>query len=471
MKAGKLTILTPEKMKSSQNTQRRLDFIYRLILSHSSMSDLDIKIKKESPTRRKANIKVPASRVKKELENLVAHYARQARLDGFRKGKAPPSLVAERYRDALHQELKEKILSEVYEELKEKEHLDICTIVDLEGIEHLETSLKDSKDLSLVYVLDIRPDFDLPSYEKFVLELPDPEPTQEEIEKTKEMYLMQRANYKEVERPANKGDYVKLSYQGLYNEKPIDDLVKETPIYGTQTNTWEKAGDTESPGVKAIVEGIIGLKKGDQNTFEERFPKKGSPVVALSGKTITYTVDIHEIREAELPSLDEAFLKQEGVKTADEWIERIKEGLCHQKKAYIEDVKRQKILDTLLEKVKKIPLPQSLVDHEKEGVMKQLDKKPDASSNKKQLAKEALELAERRICSDLLINAIAEKENIVVTQQDLQKIILTEASYLRIPPQEFVKQLKSHPEQVKALRYRALFQKTLEFLSSRVEAA
>ena len=431
---------------------------------------MEIQLKKLNATRGKAKVQLEADTLQKEWKKSLNHYTRVARFDGFRKGKTPPHLVEKRYGKELLNKTADGLFSQAYQQIKEETGLKICALVNLEGLEGLRMALSQGKGLSLSCTLDTHPEFELPPCEKFVLDLPPEEPSKEELKQACQARLAQKADYVPVDRSAEKGDYVKISYRPDCQEEEVEAWGKDAPLYRAHKHTWEKAGDLESPGVPAIVQGIVGLKKGEKKVFEQKFPESGGPVPALAGKTLSYEVEVHQVREARLPEINEAFLKEENVTTVEMWEAKLKASVKEQKARYLESLKRQGVLQKLLEQVANMPLPQSLVEREEANVLRELKAK-QKEGDEKELAAEALKIAQRRIQSDFLITAIAEKEKIETQQEDLQKMVLAQAAYLGLPPKDLVAQLKKEPERIKALRHQALFEKTLALLAKRVEAS
>ena len=76
-----------------------------------------------------------------------------------------------------------------------------------------------------------------------------------------------------MERASEKGDYVKCSYEGTLDGKPVAELLPEKPMFGKQANTWEEAGNQTGMGVDAISDGVIGVSAGDKKEITASFPK------------------------------------------------------------------------------------------------------------------------------------------------------------------------------------------------------
>ena len=112
--------------------------------------------------------------------------------------------------------------------------------------------------------IDVEPDFELPEYEKFELDIQPIEINEDDVANELQSLCDQRASFEVVERKAEKGDYVKCSYEGKMGEVLVAELVPDKPMYGKQSNTWEEAGQEKGLGVDAIAQAIIGMAKNEK---------------------------------------------------------------------------------------------------------------------------------------------------------------------------------------------------------------
>ena len=142
--------------------------------------------------------------------------------------------------------------------------------------------------------------FDIPAYEGLKVTNEPTDASAEEVDKMMEQILSQRAEFNVAEKAAEKGDYVRCGYEGKIGDELVADLVPDAPMFGTQATTWEEAGAEGTPGVQAIVDGVIGMKAGDQKEVTMEFPKDFKPE-ALAGKSAVYSIKAEEVREKVMP--------------------------------------------------------------------------------------------------------------------------------------------------------------------------
>jgi len=425
-------------------------------------------------TRKTAVIVVPKEQIAEEEQSLLKKYAGQLRIPGFRPGKAPLDMVRNKYRKELAGELTQNIISSIYNKLTEESDLNIYGIVNV----NLEPDpMTPGNEGVVTFTLDIKPSFELPEYKGISLTLEKPTVSEEDIDKAIENIRQQRAEYKEVEEPAKKGDYVKLSYSGKLDGKPVSEILPDKPIYGEQNNTWEEAGAEEVPGVRAIIDGIVGMKKGDEKDVKMSFPENFSEP-ELAGKDVDYHLEIHEVRQKILPELDDAFIKGMQVETLEELRNRIKEEFLKQRENEMSTKARDQIIKYLTDKVD-FDIPESAVEHQTNSLLRsymtQMIQRgaieEQFEEQKDKLFEEARKAARTHAKTTIILEEIAKKEDIQVENQDLNMRIMQEAMMTGMKPQDFVNELKKDRQRVQEIRQNALVNKVLDFLhqESKVE--
>ena len=252
---------------------------------------MNLKIKEAGTARKIATISFDADEVTAKESEACREIAKVANIPGFRKGKAPIGVIRQKYSKELKDELNRKISTEAYEAVLADKEIRVYSILKIDPGE-----LSANNPASVEVTIDIEPEFDLPEYEKFELTTHPVVVSEEDIQKELQSLCDQRASFDVVERKIEDGDYVKCSYEGKIGDDLVADLVPDKPMYGKQNNTWEEAGQAKGLGVDAIAKGIVGLSKDEKSEIEASFDKDFE-VAPLAGKSVTYSVEIHEIRE------------------------------------------------------------------------------------------------------------------------------------------------------------------------------
>lgn len=426
---------------------------------------MDIKIEDINATRKAATVTVPAAVIEEQQKKLLGEYAAHARIAGFRPGKAPVSVVRQKFGKDLQKELIQRVTQEAYKAVRSDENLEVYALVDVK-----EPALADGQPAELRFEIDVVPAFEVPEYKGIEVSKSDLAVSDEEIAEMIKNLRSQRAEFNKVEKAAEKGDYVKLSYEATIDGKPLAEVVPAAALYGKQTGTWEEAGAEETFGatVREIVDALVGLKAGDKKEITVTFPEDFS-AEGLRGKTAVYTVDVAEVRERVLPELNEEFFKSLHVKDAEELNKQVREGLETRKKNTATSKKREELINKLNEKVD-FELPESALERESYNIfvefanmqLRQGVKIEEIEAQRDELMKNTKEAAKTRVKTQLLLNAIAKKEGVKVEQDDINKRISQEAYMSGQPVEKFVKELTKDQTRLMELQRNILFNKALD---------
>jgi trigger factor len=425
---------------------------------------VNIKTDDINATRKALVVTVSADEIEKEHDTILGDFAKEARLPGFRPGRAPKPMVAKRFAREIGEELKKRVVSNAYRQAVKESGVEVFQPVDLKGDE-----IERGRDNELNFVVDINPEFNLPEYKGIPLPKTDTEVKDDEVERTIDTLRQQRADYSVVEREAQKGDYVKLSYEGKVDGRPIAEIAEDRPIFGTQTGTWEEVG-SEDAGIPGFTDQLAGLKAGDKNEIKVSFPAE-FPHEALAGKDAVYSVEMIEVREKKLPEIDDEFLKGLNVESLDQLKEQIVEELAGRKKMDGRARQRQQLGDTLLERIE-FAVPESAIEMETDGLLRQIIERnirqgvseEELEKHKEQIFEESRKSAVKRIKLRMILMKIAEAEKIKIENEDVQRHLMQEAMQRGMRPDDLVKEMRKDEHVVQAMRQNILFDKTLDFL-------
>ncbi|MGK0464237.1 MAG: trigger factor, partial [Lentimonas sp.] len=281
------------------------------------MSTIKTEVHEINETRKEVSVDVAAAEIANIHKQLVNEFQREAKIPGFRSGKAPENVILTRFAKELKSELAKRVINMAYQEGVGKLDFEVFSVV-----ESNEVEVAPDKNVSVSFTVDVLQEFELPDYEGLKLTVKPTEPTAEEIDTVVKQMLSQRAEFNTVEKTVEKGDYVKCSYEGKIGEELIAEIVPDKPMWGTQKNTWEEAGTDQPYGVPVIIEGLVGMKAGDKKEVPMDFPEDFE-FEALAGKKGIYSVEVEEVREKILPEMDEAFFKSMQLKDEAELRTRI----------------------------------------------------------------------------------------------------------------------------------------------------
>lgn len=431
---------------------------------------MNLELKDAGTARKIATVTFDADEIKNKENEACKEIGKIANIPGFRKGKAPAAVIRKRFSKELKDELTRKVSSDAYESILENKEIKVYSILKVDAGDP-----SSENGASVEVTLDLEPEFEIPDYENFEVTINPTDISDEDIDNEINALRDQRASFDEVDRAAKEGDYIKCSYEGELDGKPVAEILPDKPMYGKQTNTWEEAGQAKGLGVDAIAQGVVGMKSGDKKDIEAPF-EEDFEVEPLAGKTISYKLEVHEVREKKPPALNEEFFKSIKVENLEELKDRVLTDLETRKKRENQNAKRsqvtQKILDT-----PDFPLPQQAVEDESNSIfqsraqraIQQGTKQEDIESQKDELWKEARIQGEARVKLTLILGKIAEKEKVDVNNEDLARAASQEAMMMRKDPTTYIKELSKDRRQLHRLRQDILHDKTLDLVADKAK--
>ena len=430
---------------------------------------MNVQLNSVSDTRKSLVVTLDASEVDAVHHSVVAEFSRQARIPGFRPGKAPAAMVAKRFAKDINEEFKQKVVSKAYRDALEQQKLDVLNIVDVQPGE-----VTVGAPLEVTITLDVRPEFALPEYVGLPTEVAPVEVTDAETDAVIEGMRAERAEFKVADRPAVKSDYVKLAYDGKIDGQPITELAPDKQIYGKVPQTWEEVEGANEGVIPGLGLQLAGMKPGDKKDVAITFPADFAAVPALAGKSAVYAVEVQEIRERALPPLDEEFFKANRVDN----LESLKAGVSSQLKLKKESQnraeQRRQVSEALAAKVE-FSVPDSLIESETQSVLRQFIEEnmrrgvpqEQFEKDKKELFDGARKAATKRVKIQLILAKIAEAEKLQVSEQDIDQFIYRESMRTQQKPEKLVKALTNDREQLRSIQQSIIFDKAIDFLVSK----
>ena len=430
---------------------------------------MNIEIKDISETRKSLVVTLDQAEVAAEHKAVVGEISKQARLPGFRPGKAPANLVLKRYGKEIADEFKQKVLSKAYRGGLEQSKIDALNVTDVQ-----EGTLASDQAATITITLDVRPTFVLPDYVGLSTEIKSVDATDAEVDTVIDGMRSERADFKVAERPAAKGDYVKLAYEGAIDGKPVLELAPDKQIYGKVPQTWEEVEGENEGLIPGLGKQLAGLKAGDKKDVTIAFPSDFSAVPALAGKTAVYAVEVQEIRERVLPPMDEAFFKAHQSADLESLKVNVRNNLKGRKEHENRQAQRRQVTESLNAKVD-FAVPESLVESETQQVLRQFIEEnmrrgmsaDQFEKDKKQLHEGASKAARIRVKTQLILAKIAEKEKITVTEKDIDTFIYRESVMNNQKPEKLVKELTQNRDKLRSVQQSIMFDKALDLLVSK----
>jgi len=432
---------------------------------------VNVQLNNVSGTRKSVVVTLDPAEVDTEHQSVLGDFMRQARLPGFRPGHAPAAMVTRRFGKEITGEFKQKVVARAYREAIEGQKLDVVNIVNID-----EGTIEPGKAAAITVTVDVRPDFVLPDYVDLPVQAKPTEPTDAEVDSVIESLRSERADFKSADRPAQKGDFVKLGYEGTLDGRPIAEIAPDRQLFGKVPQTWEEVEGQNEGHLPGLGRQLAGVKAGDRKSVQITFPADFPTLPALAGKAAAYALEIQEVRERVLPPIDAEFFKAHQVENLDGLKTQVRSNLKLQKEMSNKVEQRRQVVDALAEK-SDFAVPQSLVDSETQDVLRRFIEDnmrrgvpaEQFEKDKAELFANAQRTAEKRIRVQLLLAKIAEKEKIEVTERDLDNFIYREALRSKQRPEKLAKELARERSRLRAAQDSIVFDKAVDFLVSKAK--
>lgn len=311
------------------------------------------KVKNISDIKVRLTISLGKEELDAAQQVALTKLAKDIKISGFRKGKAPLEMVAAQVNPVdLANETMENAVSKAVAEAFLQEGIQALNRPEV----NIEKFVPETE-LEFTAEAEVLPKVELGDYKNLKAKKSAVKVSKKEIDDTINRIRANFAEKKEVKRAAKKGDEVIIDFLGKKDGVAFDGgRAEKFPL--------ELGSNSFIPGFE---DGLIGKKAGDELTLDLEFPKDYHSA-ELAGAKVVFEVKIHEVRENILPELDEEFLKKLGdFKTVEDFEKQIKEDLYHQKEHEADDKFKDELVKELAE-ISKVPVPEVLLDDQKRGI-------------------------------------------------------------------------------------------------------
>jgi trigger factor len=415
----------------------------------------------ESPTRTTLDIEVPAEEVERTYAAVSRAFAKKANMPGFRRGHVPEHLVQQRFSGEIREEVVERLLPVALSSaIREKD----LSILGHPRVDKLEWNPPGPIRFSAH--LDLKPAVDPGEYKEIPVEDVSVEPTEEEIDRVLERIRESHAEFHPIEgRPAAAGDYAVADIAGRFVE--ILEPGQNPRTFRDEKITLE-VGHADS--MPEINEALTGSAVGETRTFRKTFPDD-FPNENFKGKTVDYEVTLAALKEKRLPPVDDDFAR--AVAQAES-AEKLRDGIRANLRAEKESARRRKfrqdILGTILSRAE-VPAPEVLVESEVEASLREYARYLAANgldpkeADWEKIREDARPGAERRVREYLVLDAVARREDISVTETELDAEIKRAAARRGVETSELRERLVKN-DGLDALRDEMRLSRTLDLLIS-----
>ena len=373
-------------------------------------------------------VTVTADTIENDYKVALQKYASSIQLKGFRKGKAPISVLEGKFGKAIREESTfntiEEALKEALEGVEDKYKPLSFSTPELQDEETL-LPFKPDTDVTFTVKYDVMPTFEMPAYKGLSVSYPKVQVTDEAVNAEIDKLRDQNAMVIDKNDAAAMGDIVTVSYVELdaeNNEVPGTERKEFVFTLGSTYNFYQIDGD------------IVGMKSGEEKTFSKTYAED-STVEGYAGKTITLKVNVESVKFRDVPALDDEFAQdvKEEYKTVADLLKATREKLEKGLEAKLEQAKLNALSDELL-KGTTIAVPASMIDLEIDQSWNRYVKQTGLTEEQilqflqfQQKTKEDVvapwrEAAEKSLRIQLIMEKIKETEKFAIDEEELKKV-------------------------------------------------
>lgn len=397
---------------------------------------MEVTVEVTEGLERRMKVQVPAERIDEEVDARLKSLRGRAKIDGFRPGKVPLSVVRSKFGGQVRQEVLGEVLQSSFYEAVTQQELRPA------GGPRIEPEVMEpGKALEYTAIFEVYPEITIGDVSAIKIAKPQVEVSDSDIDKVVERLQKQRVNWQAVDRNAQDGDRLKIDFVGrIDGEEFQGGSGKDVPL--------ELGSGSFIPGFE---EQLVGAGKGDKKNVEVTFPENYQ-ATELAGKAAQFEVDVQEVAEPELPEVNEEFVKQFNV--ADGSVESFRGEIKQNMERELEDAVKarikQQVMDGLLE-VNELSVPNALIEDEINRLMAQTKEQMNMGQMKSddlQLPREMFqEQATRRVTLGLLLAEIAREHELKVDGDRVRATIEKFAATYE-QPEDVVKWYYSNKEQL-----------------------
>ncbi len=426
--------------------------------------DINTELEQTGPNSMDLEIRVQQDAIQRELDRTYEQLKDNVEVPGFRKGKVPLSVVKKKYGQVVQDDLLKQMLQKSLE-MGISDH-DLDVVGEPEFLDKPER-LEEGESLEYTVNLETVPEVDIPDYGDIEVEKPSLDVSEDEVEDALENARREYAELSWVEEGTVQEDDVIVADVQLHvdgEEVTADENVE------IQINENIRIFNVHHP---EIAEHLTGLSTGDEHTVEFNMPEDVEPE-EFQDKPAKVVLEIHEIKRPELPELDEDFAEELGCDSVDELREKVREQVRDMKENQQEEKVHEQVVDALIERTE-FEVPERLLDQGTEEFLQQQQMRMSRAGVPNSVIQEKLadhreesrDSIERYMKKKYILDEIADREKIFVTEEEVDDYVEQLASEQDMWPHELEEELESRNE-MDQLRRDLKEQKVLNYLLEQV---
>lgn len=363
-------------------------------------------------------VTVPTEEVNKGLDKAFKKVVKEINVPGFRKGKMPRPLFEQRFGvESLYQDALDFILPEAYGNAVEEAEINPVDRPEIDV-----TQMEKGKELIFEATVTVEPEVELGDYKGLTIEKQDREVTDEEFDKALEDAVSRQAELTVKDGEIAEGDVVNINFDGYVDGEAFE---------GGQAEGYDLEIGSGS-FIPGFEEQLIGLKANDSKDVVVTFPEEYH-AEELAGKEATFKCEINDVKSKEIPELDDELAQEldESIKTVDEYKEKLRKDLEDAKVNQAEATEKEEAITKASDNAK-VEIPEAMINTELDRMMQEFEQRISqqglnlelyyqfSGQSEEELKAQMKEDAEKRVKTNLTLKAIADAENIEISDSDVE---------------------------------------------------
>ena len=411
------------------------------------------KMKKTKGTTRQLEIEVSPEKVDKAFKEVMEDIRKEAKISGFRPGKAPMDIVQKQHGQDAQDEVKKRLIPEAYQHALEENKLDPISYPEIADV-----VMSPSGALIFTAKVDVCPEVNLQKYKKLKLKREKIKVTEDEVKEAMESMRRMHSEFEDIDSPLKKGDFGVCDVETFIDDKCISKERKDM---------WIEVDKDAS--LFGMGEQLEGLKKGEEKEMEVTLPEN-YPDKKYAGQKAIFKLKINGTKERKIPELNEEFFKKLGKENLEDVKEEIKKQLLERKEANVKISMKNEIINQLISS-HSFDLPEAMVKRQFKVLQEKIAdellqkgvEKDSIESHQKEMKKNIEKEAEGKVKLYFILDKIANIEDIKVTDEDINDWLKAlSVSYNQ--PVENVKKYYEEHDLIGGLKEQLREEKTLDFI-------
>lgn len=414
----------------------------------ASMEDLSV-------TRKKVNVVIPVEDVMSVRKEVFAEIKKEAKVKGFRPGKAPDDVINKMYKNEILSEVATRLVHNTLESALSEVSAAPISRPDITPTDEFTTD----KDFEYTAEFDVLPPVELKEYKGLPLKKEVREVSDEDVEealKNLQEHRAETTSYEDEDKKVEKGDVVTVDFTGFLDGKPIKDLHREDVQFAVG----------EEKMIQEFETNVLNMKRGEEKEFTVDYDKDFQ-IEEAAGKTVNFKLKVKDILEKKVPAINDELAQAIGLESVKELRDKIKEDLKLQIDQQAQTRLKNEMLDMLVDK-NDVEAPDSLVQEEASRMVQQVAqnmeqrgmKAPPMDENTQKMVQER---ADRNVRASIILGEIAKLEEIKVTDNDINDNLKSVAEAYNMPVEQ-VRDVYEQNNMLDGLSANLAEQKVIDFV-------